>query len=278
VLVLIGPLLSVSMAQSSILGWNSQPRAATDRATRDRAIRSIPMDKLDRLSRDKVASVLSKLTIFRRLPPRMIACDPALFVFLVEHPDVVVATWQALGLSEMDLRQIGPNTYRLTDQAGTDAVAEFIYRGHGVHVAYVEGACGGPLFATPARGSSVLILRSGYVRGADGRCYVSTKLDAFVRLDNGGLELLAKAFQPVIGRVVDNNFTQTIGFVGCLSRTAEVNLKGMKRLASRLISVDAPVREQFGRLAERVSEKAAELSDATVSSTTVAKRSTEGAN
>jgi hypothetical protein len=207
----------------------------------------------------------------------MIACDPALFVFLVEHPDVVVATWQVLGLSEMDLRQTGPNTYRLTDQAGTDAVAEFIYRGHGVHVVYVEGACGGPLFARPARGSAVLILRSGYVRDPDGRYYVSTKLDAFVRLDNGGLELLAKAFQPVVGKVVDNNFTQTVAFVGCLCRTAEVNLSGMKRLAARLNTVDALIREEFARLAERVSEKAEKLGDSTVSRTAVAKHSTETA-
>jgi hypothetical protein len=77
-------------------------------------------------------------------------------------------------------------------------------------------------------------------------------------LDNGGLELLSKAFQPVIGRVVDNNFTQTIGFVGCLCRTAEVNPNGVKRLAKKLTMVQPPIRNQFAELAQQAAEKAEE--------------------
>jgi hypothetical protein len=214
------------------------------------------MEKLDAKGRAKVSSVLSKMSIYRRLPPRVIPCDPELFLFLADHPDVVVGTWQVLGLSEMNLQRLGPNSYRLTDQAGTDAVAEFLYQDHETHVAYVEGVCGGPLFIKPAHGSAIMVMKSGHVREPDGRYYITARVDAFVRLDNGGLELLTKAFQPVIGKVVDNNFTQTIGFVGCLCRTAEVNPNGVKRLAKKLTMVQPPVRTEFAELAQRAAEKA----------------------
>ena len=245
-------------AQAQRVGWprRDPTRAADDRATREEALKLIPLEAMDATSRAQVDAVLSGLTIFRRLPVRVVPCDPELFLFLVRHPDVVVATWQVLGISEMELHKIGAASYRLTDKWGTDAVARFVYQDEDTHVVYVEGTCGGPLFARPARGSALLLLKSGWVREPDGRYYITARLDAFVRVDNGGLELLTKAFQPVIGRVVDNNFTQTIAFVGCLSRTAEINPNGLRRLAAKLTPVDAPVRRRFAQLAVRVAERA----------------------
>jgi hypothetical protein len=78
-----------------------------------------------------------------------------------------------------------------------------------------------------------------------------------MQVDRGGVELLTKAVQPVLGRIADYNFAQTVDFVASLSRTAEVNLGGVQRLSSRLAGVAPDVRLEFAEMAGRVSARAA---------------------
>jgi hypothetical protein len=97
---------------------------------------------------------------------------------------------------------------------------------------------------------------------------VTSRLDAFVNIEPGGMEFLTKTFQPVVGKVADGNFVQTAWFVGSLSRTAEVNQSGMQRLAGKLTKVKPEVRQQFSALIEQVAKRApAETSTQTAHST-----------
>ena len=236
-------------------------KATTSRAARESAVQTIPLAKLDSEARAKVSSVLSKVTFFRRMPTRVIQCDPDLYLFLVQHPDVVVNIWQLMGVSEMAVEQAGPTTFRVTDPAGTTGSIEYLYRSHDTHVIYSEGSYDGPLFTRPVQGRGLMILKTGYVRETDGRYYITCRLDSFMNVDHLGVELLTKAFQPLVGKVADNNFTQTAGFLGSLSRTAERNHQGVQRLAKKLSKVQPDVREQFALLAEQVAEKASQLND-----------------
>jgi hypothetical protein len=68
---------------------------------------------------------------------------------------------------------------------------------------------------------------------------------------------LTKTFQPAVGKVADNNFLQTVGFLGSLSRTAETNTRSVQRLAQKLNGVQPEVREEFTVLAGQVAQRAA---------------------
>jgi hypothetical protein len=70
-----------------------------------------------------------------------------------------------------------------------------------------------------------------------------------------GAELLGKTVSPLMGRTVDNNFIQTVAFAGSLSRTAEVNGRGVQRLATQLTHVQPEVRTQFSELAGKMASK-----------------------
>ena len=72
--------------------------------------------------------------------------------------------------------------------------------------------------------------------------------------------MLAKIFTPLTGKVADANFCQTVAFVGSLSRTAEVNKRGMQRLAGRLERVQPDVRKRFAELAGLVARRSDEYS------------------
>jgi len=235
--------------------WSNSLEASTSPAARQDAMRSIPMDRLAPEDRQKVGSVLADVSIFRRMPIRVADCDPDLYLFLVRHPDIVVNIWEIMKVSQLQLRQIGENRFQIGEPAGTSAQFEYVYRSHDTHVLYGEGTYEGPLMARPARGKGVLVLKCGYVRETNGRYYITSRLDCFISIESLGVELLGKTVSPLMGKTADNNFIQTVAFVGSLSRTAEANAPGMQRLALRLAHIRPEVRMQFAEVIADVPRK-----------------------
>jgi hypothetical protein len=82
-------------------------------------------------------------------------------------------------------------------------------------------------------------------------------MDGFLNVDSGGVEVLARTLQPLVVKNVDGNFIQTVAFLGSMSKTAEVNLTGMQRLAARLGHVQPETRQQFSEVVVAVSRRAA---------------------
>jgi hypothetical protein len=224
------------------------------------AIQSLPMDKLDAQGRAKVRAVLSNVTIFRRMPTRVVDCDPDMYLFLVRQPDVVVNIWNALKISQLQLKQTGSDEFRLKEESGITADLEYLYRSHDMHLIYAEGMYEGATFGRKVKGSGLFLLKSGYIRETDGRYYISSRMDAFISVEPSAAELVAKALHPLLGFTADNNFSQTIAFVGSLSRTTELNNRSVGRLATQLNNVRPDVRDQFFNLAEKISEKPSSVS------------------
>ena len=128
-----------------------------------------------------------------------------------------------------------------------------------MHLIYAEGVYEGSTFGRQVRGSGLFCLKSGYIRETDGRYYVTSRLDAFISVEPSAVEIVAKALHPLLGFTADNNFIQTIAFVGSLSRTTEQNSRSMQRMATQLHNVQPDVRDQFAKLAEKISEKPSSL-------------------
>ena len=236
-------------------------KGSIGRAARQDAVKSIPFDKLDAKGRAKVVSVLADVSFFRRMPVQVIPCDPDLYLFLVRHPDVVVNIWQVVGVTRVAMQETGPGTFQVIDPAGTKGSAEYLYSDHETQLIYSEGAYEGPLFSRPAKGRCLMVLKTGYMREPDGRYYITSRMDVFMQMNNIGVDLLTKAFSPLVGKVADMNLAYTAGFFASFSRTAERNHQGVRQLADKLSTVRPEVREQLAQLAERAAEKAAELAE-----------------
>jgi hypothetical protein len=227
--------------------------ASTSGSARQDAIHSIPMERLAPQDRAKVGSVVSNVSIFRRMPVRVVDCDPDLYLFLVRHPDVVVNIWEVMKASRLQLRETEENQFQVIEPSGIVTTFNYLYRSHDTHVLYGEGSYDGPLLNRPVKGRGVLVLKCGYVRETNGRYYVTSRLDCFLTIEPMGAELLGKTVSPLMGRTVDNNFIQTVAFLGSLSRTAEVNHRGVQRLAGQLTHVRPTVRSEFADLAGNLS-------------------------
>jgi hypothetical protein len=231
-------------------------QAHTSDALKQSVIQSLPIDKLDAQGRAQVRSVVSNVTMFRRLPVQVVDCDPDLYLFLVRHPDVVVNTWRALKISQLQLTETGADTFQLKEASGTTADVEILFKSHDTHIIYAEGDFRGPLVKKPVKGRGIFVLKTGYVREpGNNRYYITSRLDTLLSVDPGAVELITKTVQPIIGKIADNNFTQTIAFVSSLSRTTELNSMAVQRLAMQLPEVRPDVKNQFASLADKISQK-----------------------
>jgi hypothetical protein len=185
-----------------------------------------------------------------------------MYLFLVRHPDVVVNIWELFRISRLQFRQTGNERFQVVEPAGTTASVEYLYRSHDTHVIYGEGVYEGTPLGRPVKGRGLLVLKSGYVRETNDRYYITSRMDCFLDIEPAGAELLTKTVSPFVGKTVDSNFVLTLAFVGSLSRTAELNGRGVRRLAAQLSHVEPEVRAQFANVATKLSQKSATAAEA----------------
>jgi hypothetical protein len=247
-------LVACILTAHSVLA--AQPGTTNYQARQD-SIRLLPLAKLDNQQRAKVQQLTTDSSIFRRLPTQSIECDPDFYGFLIEHPEVIVNIWSVLGISDVKIKRIGENTFDANDGAGTLGKVEFLYRSRDTHLLYGEGTYEGRLFTKKVRGRCLLLLKTAYLPQSNGNYFITCRLDAFMQLDNVGVDMLAKTFQPFVGQIADHNFRETTGFVESLYRAAEINYSGMQALSQKLTLVQPEVRKGFVEVSEQVAVRAA---------------------
>ncbi len=242
-------LLAAPMVDPIVEGSSS----ARDRAA---AIRAIPMNALDAAARQKVQAVLASITIFRRLPVQMFQCDPELYLFMVEHPDVTTNIWELLGVSKVAIRRTGNVTFNANDGAGTKSDIEFLHVAPDTHLLYAVGSYDGTLFTRPVRGGALLLLKSGTIKDKTGRSYLTCRLDVFCRIDHLGVELTAKTFQGMVGKSADHNFVESISFLDQLSQAAAAKSRRVLEIADQLNKVSDEDKQQFAQIVNRIGDAA----------------------
>jgi|GEM_PF-1213085 len=222
------------------------------KGAKQEAVSRIPLDQLSPAWRSQVLDVVNHAAMFQVMHSPIIECEPDFYRFLVEHPEVIVAMWQALGITKLKLDVLGPRQYRLDDSAGTIAQVVYIYTGATQHVVYSEGSYSGPLMLRPVRGKVVVVLNSSFLREAGGTPYVSAQLDLYVQVEQAGMELLTRALHPLLGSMTENNYQQTMNFVGSVYRTARLRPVTLQRLTADL-KIDSQTRQTLADWITRLS-------------------------
>lgn len=245
--LLAGTVQAAPVAASS--GTNS-------RIAREDALRNLPLAKVDSRLAGPIQRVIHNPSVFRRLPVQMLDCDPKLYHFLLNNPEVIVNIWRVMGITKVQMRRTGPITYEAADGDGAAGTLYVAYSDSDTQVVYCDGVYEGPMFSKPLRAQCVLLLKSGYTKQPNGRYLVTSRCDAFIHLESVGLELLARTFQPLVNKSADVNFIETAAFVSTVSRTSEVKPAGMAKLGGRLQDISPDVREQFIDLTQQVAERA----------------------
>ena len=261
--MILAPANCAQAAPPGMQLGESASDATSNRAARDEAVRAIPWKQMSPANRATTQSVINGASIYRKLPTRVIDCDPDLFTFLLKHPEVVIDVWQVMGVSQVALNKAPDGVYHGTDGAGTNGTVRYLFSNWGpnaqnIAVVFADGGYSGAPFVTPLKAQSIMVVRSSAVQETNGRRYVTVRIDSFVHIDQLGIEIIAKTVQPWINKTADQNLIETLTFVSNFSRTAEKNPQGMQRLATRLNAVDEPTRNELVSLCYRTAERYAQ--------------------
>jgi len=236
----------------------SRTSRSSDQQRKREAIDSIPFDQMSDEAHAKLWSVVSRPSLYRQMPPAIIPSDPDLYVFLVRHPEVIVNMWDLMGITQVTINRNADYVFDASDGAGTVSRVELIYGDQNLHVMYAEGTYEGPLLKNEIRGRCVLVLRSDYSKDEDNDTYITSRLDVFLQIDNVGAELIARTLHPLVGSTADQNFIESVKFVGQVTQAAETRPQRLQQLTQRLTKINPPIRQQFSSLATIANQRANE--------------------
>jgi hypothetical protein len=223
---------------------------------RQDALRMLPLAKLTPQGRNIAQGILNDTTIFRRLPTQQFECDPDMYTFLLEYPELVINMWEVMGVTKVRLTKIGPTSWNLDDGAGTTGKIHVLYRSPSQHVVYAEGTYIGSMVPRPIRGRTIVTIRHAQSRTTDGRTMMQCKLDSFVQLDNFGVEIIAKTFHAALGNIADHNLKEITGFVSSVHQAAETAPENLERITVRCNRIPDQTKHDFLTIADRVYEQA----------------------
>lgn len=253
-----------------------QSEGTSSREAKQAALRAIPFDQLTPEATSRLRSVIDDASYFRRLPTQTVECDPEMYTILVRHPEVVVNIWDLMGITKVTLERVGEYQLSGNDGAGTTCKMDLVYGSDALHVYQSQGAYQGNLWARELRGRCVVMLHNRETKLPDGSPGMVAWMDAFMKLENVGAELVVKTLGPLVGKTADHNFVECAGFFSQISQTARFNPHGLQQVAMRLKNVSPAVRDEFMRtclaVAVRASQANADVSPATPGITTSSRR------
>lgn len=241
--------------------------ASSSPAALEEAKRAIPWHKLSLQDQRAAQYVVRKAAIYRRMPTRVIDCDPELFNFLVQHPEAVVNVWNLMGVSRLTVERKSADQFVAQDQAGTRGNVRVLHASYSEDcgnrvVAFVDGVYQQAPLPTPIKAKCLVLLRTGSTVESNGRTYITGRLDSFIRFERVGADLIARTLQPLVAKTADHNFTETMKFLSTYSQTAAANPGGMRRLTGELERVDPQDRQELANICDRVAERAGRVANA----------------
>ena len=239
--------------QQPIFGAKEFEEGSSSRESRNAAIKSLPFQQLTADSSERIRAVVDDVSYFRRMPSQTVESDPDMFRFLVRHPEVVVNIWDLMGITKVSLSRVGPYQLVGNDGAGTKCKMDLVYGSDTLHIYHSDGAYEGGLWPRELRGQCVVALHNRPVKLPDGRPGMVAWMDAFMRLDNAGADLVVRTLGPLVGKTADQNFVECASFLSQISQTARVNPQGLQQVGSRLSKISPEVRSEFMKTSALVS-------------------------
>lgn len=242
------------LVAKSPLDQLESPKGTGSRKARQEAVNTIPWQEIQPAVGRQLVHVVTDPTVYRRMPPRMIACDTRLHQFIVRNPDSLAHLWDHLGITDIHVDRKGQFAFQADDGQGTTSRIDLIYGRPDLHIFHGAGAYEGPLFRGSIRGQGVVVIRSRPYLRPDGKQLIHDQMDVFLKIDSGPADAVAKTIYPLFIRNADYNFVETARFVEKLSEAAANNPPATQSLIDKLTRLHPVVKAEFSEVVRQVSE------------------------
>ncbi len=178
--------------------------------------RQVPLEQLPLGVRDQVGQVLDKPTVFGHGPSEVFPGRPAMYHWLLDHPDRAARAWRRLGATCMDIRDRGDGHFGWVDGHGSDVQWQTVYRGPRLRIWYAEGKVRPAPLLPMVSVRVVLCLRHIEGHDSEGHCLLRHHADVFLQTDNKTAALVARLFGASAPRIAEQCLAQLEMFFSAL--------------------------------------------------------------
>jgi hypothetical protein len=185
----------------------------SSRWTRRAAISALPLAQLSPEARQRANAVIDNISVFRRLPVVQCEADPRVFRFFTENPDMAVAVWQAMGISELTLKADGPGRYTTDSGDGSAGVITVLYRTEREQLILCEGLFKSPVLPKAIQARSLMHLKVDSAQNSAGANLSTCRADVYVSFPSNAIEAAVRTITPVSNRIADRNFHEVAMFI-----------------------------------------------------------------
>jgi hypothetical protein len=220
-------------------------------AVRKQAIADLKLERLSSEGQQKAQSLLKNVGMYRHLPTISFECDPAIYDYFLTNPDVAVATWRAMDISQFQLQATGPNQYHADAGDGSVGEVELLLHTPTDTIIHCDGAFKSPLLPKPILARSLMRLQTSFVREVDGRITGTHTGDVYVEFPSQTVETVARVIAPVSHSIADRNFKQMTLFVHLMSQAMIKHPGWVEQIGNKLDGVSKPRKQEFLEVSAR---------------------------
>ena len=218
---------------------------------RKQAIAELPLGKLTPEAQKKTQAILKNLGMFRRLPTISFECDPQVYDYFLKNPDVAVATWRAMEISQFHLKETGPNQYHADAGDGSVGEVELMLHSNTDTLIHCDGAFKSPLLPKPIIARSLMRLQTTFSKEPDGRCLGTHSGDVFVEFPSQAIEAVAKVIAPVSHNIADRNFKQMTLYAHLMSQAMARHPGWIEHTSNQLDGISNQKKQDFLEVSAR---------------------------
>jgi hypothetical protein len=196
----------------------TQPATATppDFTLQQQAAARVPLREIPESLRPRVRRVIEQPTLFSHGPAEAFAGWPALYHWLLDHPDRAVVAWRKLGATCTEITERGVGRFVWKDGQGSAINWQTIHNSSALRIWYAEGRVrpGVLLPAVPVK--AVFLLRHGDRPDGPGRMLIFHQADVFLQTDSKTAALLTQLLGPSAAGLAEQGLGQVEMFFSAL--------------------------------------------------------------
>lgn len=208
----------------------------------------LPYPQMSPGARDRASRILANTSQYRRMPSLQYPVDPNMYQYLINHPDVAVSTWRAMGISKLQMSQKSRFEYEASAADGSDGIADVLWRDANQCLFIVEGRYNSPVLPSSINASALVWLQYRFVRNSKGEILVNQQVETFVHFHSAAIETIARLASRITNSILDRNVFEVSLYARMMSQAGQKDPRWISEVAARLDGVPANRRAELVRV------------------------------
>src|SRR5947208_11389014 len=155
-----------------LCGANPAKGGAPELGHQEQAAARVPLLEVPEALRTRVRQVIEQPTLFGHGPAEAFIGRPALYSWLLDHPDRAVVAWRRLGATCTEINDCGGGRFVWKDGQGSQINWQTIHDAASLRIWYAEGQMRPGLLLPAVPVKAVLLLRHGNRPDGPGRMLI----------------------------------------------------------------------------------------------------------